>query len=1143
MPFGLGSVLSGVRSRAIAAAKNSNANGSSLRSEGGQVGGMFGRRRRKQPALSQLRRDQGAQVQGGGGGIGPPPGVPDGPIPTGTNYTVHIDREMLGLTVENVLERTVVRTVLPGGAARVAGARVGSLIVKVGSVDTAHLTHFETIDELRQSQRPLMLVLRQIGDDALIGAREEMGRLIRGGGFGLAAAGGNGGETDNAPPGQPVSNDPDHEGSRAGHLSPAAEAFASSLHRRWYDATRRHCQQQPGGVPHKRDEAISAAGERLVWVLTLLVVGLEREAVRLEQVESPSDGSSVSSRRKHHQSQHTATDCSEAAKSVSKILVDYVKRHLEEIKPPSASDINSTSPISPSGMQHPQRRKRLTPPPPHVQKSLGGMNAFQSSSPFDRALQSIGDVLQRTMTFLVDTKSVPAALLRGEVVALLCDILDIDTDMRLADEEAAGSVAGSSAGSINELGSAGSLLKLIVLNCSIMRSPGCVDPLDTQSRDQSKMSEDEIYGERGPSSHYSHAGNRFLAVVHRLAASRSTSARVTACSLGPVLWAHLDFPHQLQLRGVITRALHDVEVIVRKSTAAVLHEIAELIFDNRAVPWLVLMCERAMTDPEPQLRAAAMTLTWHLAEHLPNAFLGDATKGSRSVSRLPPRTDPMFAEVYLLQCKLLPVATRLAEDRAPSVRLAVAAQCDRLCNALGDHWFIVIIDLLQALLSDTDERVRGEAILCMPRLVDSVVAGTLGASASNTASSMSVLDSLLPLAIKLLQDQSIDVRVCLATACGELLTLLVGLASQEEMLHPSSPTRPNDSVEGSATEETISARLKVCKKHIDEILIPLVQKLLNDTNPEVTSAALRAVTNASRGNVREINNSRRRSRTQSFADDDTTSISSQFSFSTAASFERNEPVFVPVLSEEQVLRLLPTLNDLSRNPQWRVRQSSVEIVPALLGCTHLLDTRSQISQLCIKLMEDHVDAVRNTAAECFCLGGSRLARHGEDDGVQWISAIVIPQLRKCSKSAKYKQRMLCLKMIEVVLANSMCPPAKHKVRTMVVDANGKEAAVPPLVVILDIAANLAEDRVVNVRLSVGRVFAAIAHLPVIEDDELKVIIQVVEKQLQVEASKDNGGGRDVIYFAKQAATLARSRSMDASFHDDTSISIVTTSTN
>ena len=73
--------------------------------------------------------------------------------------------------------------------------------------------------------------------------------------------------------------------------------------------------------------------------------------------------------------------------------------------------------------------------------------------------------------------------------------------------------------------------------------------------------------------------------------------------------ARLLYASLLQLRGVITRALHDVEVIVRKSTATVLHEIAELVFDPRAVPWLVLMCERAMTDPEPQLRAAAMTLT------------------------------------------------------------------------------------------------------------------------------------------------------------------------------------------------------------------------------------------------------------------------------------------------------------------------------------------------------------------------------------------------------------------------------------------------------------------------------------------------------------------------------------------------------
>ena len=49
----------------------------------------------------------------------------------------------------------IVRTVIAHGAAKKAGTQVGSLIVKVGSVETANLTHFEMIDELRQSKRTL----------------------------------------------------------------------------------------------------------------------------------------------------------------------------------------------------------------------------------------------------------------------------------------------------------------------------------------------------------------------------------------------------------------------------------------------------------------------------------------------------------------------------------------------------------------------------------------------------------------------------------------------------------------------------------------------------------------------------------------------------------------------------------------------------------------------------------------------------------------------------------------------------------------------------------------------------------------------------------------------------------------------------
>jgi hypothetical protein len=545
---------------------------------------------------------------------------------------------------------------------------------------------------------------------------------------------------------------------------------------------------------------------------------------------------------------------------------------------------------------------------------------------------------------------------------------------------------------------------------------------------------------------------------------------------------------------VITRALHDVEVIVRKSTATVLHEIAELVFDPRCVPWLVLMCERAMTDPEPLLRSAAMTLTWHLAEHLPNAFLGDASKGSRYLRRLPSREDPIFADVYLLQCKLLPVATRLAEDRAPQVRIAVAAQCDRLCDALGDHWSSVIIDVLVALLSDSDERVRAEAVLCVPRLADIVLLssppGVIPAGES------SVLDALLPAAIKLQKDASSSVRVALATAAGELLTLLVGLQRSDDQ-------PPKDSNTGGP----ISIRYE--KRHVDERLIPLVQRLLHDPDPEVTSSALRAVTNASRGASREI---RPRFDTE---DDDSKSITSLQSHTTSSSIERKDPVFLPVLSEEQVLRLLPTLSDLATSKQWRVRQSAVEIVPALLGCTDKFETRADIAKMCIRLTNDRVDAVRKTAAECLCLGGSSLGSHGEDVSGEWITALVIPQIQACAKHSDYRQRLLCLKMVEVILLNDVCPV---KWKDEAANAEGKNT---PLRELLKMTLSLADDKIANVRLNVGRVLCSVIH--VFAEDECRVIKYAMLQQLKKEKSVEGRQDRDVNYFATKCLEKVRSR--------------------
>jgi hypothetical protein len=1008
---------------------------------------------------------------------------------------------MLGLTVENVLERTVVRTVLSTGPARKAGAKVGSLIVKVGNVETNHLTHFETIDELRRSQRPLLLSLRQIDDDSLRSAREEMGRLIRGSGFGTIMDGNRSTESSEQ-----------SEGETQAPVRPLigndlrVDAYTNLLKRRFAEASPQN--------KNKKEEALARVGEKVAWLLTLFVVGLEREAARLFSLASATDDSVSSPERNPHSLyHHTAKGYGDAAKSVTKVLLDFSRKKLD---PQSSSQpkLSSTGFSLDAG----PRRKVPPPPPippPHSKRGRrhhpfpGMASKGDSSMVHEKPLLQIGDVLQRTRTFLADTTSPPAALLRGELIALLCDVLDVDTDMELSEDESISATSGGKGGAINDLGCAGNLLKLIVLSCPIIRSPGCEDD---SSRDENIVPEleEELrrrFGRRETFStgdlHRLHAGNRFLAVVHRLAASRSTCARITACSLGPVLWGHLDFPHQLQLRGVITRALHDVEVIVRKSIATVLHEIAELVFDPRSVPWLVLMCERAMTDPEPQLRSAAMTLTWHLAEHLPNAFLGDASQGSRYLRRLPDRTDPIFVDVYLLQCKLLPVATRLAEDRSPSVRLAVAAQCDRLCDALGDHWSSVVIDLLLALLSDLDERVRCEAVLCVPRLAKIVLLST---SPGQTAmSEVSILDALVPASIRLQKDHVASVRVALAASAGELLTLLVRMqnrADHELLTSPGGGESIRSEGEGD----------RRYKRRVDELLIPLVQQLLNDADPEVTSAALRAVTNASRDSTQGMEP---RTRHMSVAsDDDAASLSSHTSFQSHMSLK--EPVFMPVLSEGQVLRLLPTLSELADSRQWRVRQSAVEIVPALLGCTNKLETRTEISKLCLRLMNDSVDAVRKTAAECLCMGGSSLGSHGENASAEWIISIVIPMIRKCAVHPVSKQRMLCLKMVETVFLNGVCPAERSTESPM------HELAV--------ISLSLAGDRTANVRLNVGRMLESVVHMLV--EEEVAYIKDSLLQQIESERQREGGGDRDVLFFANRCVNRARLLLEDRSLSQD-----------
>jgi hypothetical protein len=179
-------------------------------------------------------------------------------------------------------------------------------------------------------------------------------------------------------------------------------------------------------------------------------------------------------------------------------------------------------------------------------------------------------------------------------------------------------------------------------------------------------------------------------------------------------------------------------------------------------------------------------------------------------------------------------------------------------------------------------------------------------------------------------------------------------------------------------------------------------------------------------------------------------------------------------------------------------------------------------QFCLKLMSDKVDAVRKTAAECLCLGGSSLARHGEDDGGAWITNIVVPHLKTCSESEDSKQRLLCLKMIEIIITNGLCPASPRADSKMDISLNSSFDTTSeslcdsdsPVKMILEIAATLASDKVANVRLNVGRVFGSV--LLLLDKPDAHFAISILEKQLDDEKNRTGGGDCDVLYFSQQA---------------------------
>ena len=89
-----------------------------------------------------------------------------------------VETTEIGITVENVLERTVVHLVKENSAAGEKGVREGDLLLQVHGDSTASLSHYETVEALKRAPRPGRLTFRPLPARLLESMRGRMHELV-----------------------------------------------------------------------------------------------------------------------------------------------------------------------------------------------------------------------------------------------------------------------------------------------------------------------------------------------------------------------------------------------------------------------------------------------------------------------------------------------------------------------------------------------------------------------------------------------------------------------------------------------------------------------------------------------------------------------------------------------------------------------------------------------------------------------------------------------------------------------------------------------------------------------------------------------------------------------------------------------------
>jgi len=565
--------------------------------------------------------------------------------------------------------------------------------------------------------------------------------------------------------------------------------------------------------------------------------------------------------------------------------------------------------------------------------------------------------------------------------------------------------------------------------------------------------------------------NRLLPSGSHYREDATLAAAVACCAVGPACAAAVS----RRLRPIIRNALTKIgresaHAVARAAAARSIGALAAVDPTRKEASWLVRACERFCRDALPCVRRAALDAVLALAAALPTSLnvddnndlsishssvFGNKKTGVIALSRQ--------EEVHLLHCKLMPLATALAEDSSAEVRAAVARRAGALCAALGEKRSAVVVDDARGLLEDDEPRVRCAATRALP-----AVAAVAFERGKHRGDHDAALSLLAPAATRLASDTQPEARAALAAAVGGFLALLCddALLHAERKLLPSGDQILTNAKgfhrKGSSEESDV----------LDRAVFPLALILVNDEEPQVASAALDGLAALStdagmpgwsgatarlRVTMAGIDESVNKSEDEQILEDDDLGTEDESLY--GHHHHHNNYLHDPqqrmlqvrrvaglalLLAPHHVNKLVLSLTDLATSRHWRVRAKAADVVPVIVPCCRLTGTsdlrpqRLALAGLCRNLASDVVDEVRRSAVRALCRAAlvdvdvryvlhtqlgcqdesiAQNLMNDEDTGKRpWLEAMARPELERLITSPQHKDRKLALVLATEVLS-------------------------------------------------------------------------------------------------------------------------------